>query len=60
MLNYFKEWLKDLNEAQKVMNDSGIFVAYHQFGSYVHYVDPDLCTHINTSHDKQETISRDN
>ena len=58
LLNYFKEWSKDYNAVQKELNEMGLFTAYHQWGSYVHYIDPTLNTQINKTDDKQETISK--
>lgn len=58
ILNTCKEWSKDYNEVQNELNKMGVFTAYHQWGAYVHYVDPVLTTHINTFDDQQETISK--
>ena len=58
LLNYFREWSKDYNAVQKELNEMGLFTAYHQWGSYVHYIDPTLTTQINKTDDKQETISK--
>jgi len=58
MLKYIRKWYKDLNEAQQLLNEAGIFTSYHAWGTYVHYIDPDLSKHINTKHDKQNTISK--
>ena len=60
IINYLREWSKDYNAVQKELNDMGLFTAYHQWGSYVHYVDPKLSTHINNTDDKQRTISKEN
>ena len=60
LIEYLREWSKDYNEAQKELNDMGLFTAYHQWGSYVHYTDPKLSTHINNTDDKQDTISKNN
>ena len=60
IINYLREWSKDYNAVQKELNDMGLFTAYHQWGSYVHYVDPKLSTHINKHNDKQDTISKNN
>jgi hypothetical protein len=57
ILNYLREWLKDYNEVQKTINDMGLFTVYHHFGACVNYVDPTITTHINTTDDKQDTIS---
>ena len=56
MFKFIKEWCKDLNAVQNELNKQGIFMAYHHFGAAVHYVDPKITDHINTSHDKQETV----
>ena len=58
IINCLREWSKDYNAVQKELNDMGLFTAYHQWGSYVHYVDPKLSTHINNTDDRQETISK--
>lgn len=60
IIKYLKEWSKDYNAAQKELNDMGLFTAYHQWGSYVHYTDHKLSTHINNTDDKQDTISKNN
>jgi len=60
IINYLREWSNDYNAVQKELNDMGLFTAYHQWGSYVHYVDPKLSTHINKHNDKQDTISKNN
>tara|TARA_B100000902_G_scaffold370035_1_gene394799 strand:+ start:380 stop:589 length:210 start_codon:yes stop_codon:yes gene_type:complete len=60
MFNFIKKWCKDLNEVQTELNKQGIFMAYHHYGAAVHYIDPKISDHINTSHDKQETISKRN
>ena len=57
LIEYLREWSKDYNAAQKELNDMGLFTAYHQWGAYVHYVDPVLTKHINNTDDKQDTIS---
>jgi|TARA_A200000159_G_C7230937_1_gene300206 hypothetical protein len=59
MYKILKEWCKDINTVQRELNDMGLFTVYHQFGAYIHYVDCPKTTHINTEHDKQETISKD-
>ena len=38
----------------------GLFTAYHQWGAYVHYTDPELSTHINNTDDRQDTIPTKN
>ena len=58
IIQCFKEWSKDYNAVQRKMNEAGLFTVYHQWGAYVHYVDPVLTTHINTFDDQQETISK--
>tara|TARA_B100000497_G_C7362438_1_gene234756 strand:+ start:123 stop:308 length:186 start_codon:yes stop_codon:yes gene_type:complete len=58
IIKYFKEWSAEYHAVQKELNDMGLFTAYHQWGSYVHYVDPTLSMHINKHNDKQRTISK--
>ena len=58
LIKYFKVWAADYNAAQKELNEMGLFTAYHQWGAYVHMVDPTLTKHINNTDDKQETISK--
>jgi hypothetical protein len=58
MFKFIKKWCKEMNAVQTELNKQGIFMAYHHFGAAVHYVDPKISTHINTSHDKQETVRR--
>jgi hypothetical protein len=60
LIEYLREWSEDYNAAQKELNDMGLFTAYHQWGSYVHYTDPTLTKHINNTDDKQDTISKNN
>lgn len=58
MFKRLKQWANEFNRVQKELNEQGIFTAYHHFGSVVHYIEPKISTHINTSHDKQETVRR--
>jgi len=58
IIKYLKEWSKDYNAVQKELHDMGLFTAYHHFGAYVHYVDPTLYTQINSTDDKQRTVSK--
>jgi hypothetical protein len=60
LIEYLREWSKDYNAAQKELNDMGLFTAYHQWGAYVHYNDPELSTHINNTDDRQDTIPKNN
>jgi len=60
MFKFIKEWLADYNEIQKELNRSGLFTVYHQFGAYTQYIEPPTSTHINTSDDRQNTISSKN
>jgi hypothetical protein len=60
ILNTCKEWSKDYNAVQNELNKMGLFTAYHQWGAYVHYVEPTITTHINNIDDKQDTISTKN
>ena len=60
IIKYLKEWSKDYNAVQKELNDMGLWTAYHQWGAYVHYVEPKFSTHINNNDDKQNTISKNN
>ena len=55
-----KQWSEDYNAAQKELSEMGLFTAYHQWGSYVHYTDPKLSTHINNTDDRQYTIPTKN
>ena len=60
ILNTCKEWSKDYNAVQNELNKMGLFTAYHQWGAYVHYVEPTITTHINNIDDRQDTISTKN
>jgi hypothetical protein len=60
LIKYLKEWSKDYSAAQKELNDMGLFTAYHQWGAYVHYVEPTITTHINNIDDRQDTIPTKN
>ena len=60
IIKYLKEWSKDYNAVQKELNDMGLFTAYHQWGAYVHYVEPKFSTYINNTDDKQDTIPKNN
>jgi hypothetical protein len=60
MIKYIKEWYNDYQAAMKELNKSGVFICYHSHGAVCHYVEDKLTDHINTEHDKQRTISKDN
>lgn len=60
IIKYLKEWSKDYNAVQKELNDMGLWTAYHQWGAYVHYVEPKFSTYINNNDDKQDTIPKNN
>jgi hypothetical protein len=60
IIKYLKEWSKDYNAVQKELNDMGLWTAYHQWGAYVHYVEPKFSTYINNNDDRQDTISKNN
>jgi len=53
MLKFFREWLKDLNEAQKELNELGVFSAFNPWSGYYTYI-------VNKEYDRQETIRKDN
>lgn len=53
MFKFIKEWIKDYNEAQKALNDAGIFNVFTPWGG--------ITTHIiNTHDDKLRTIQENN
>tara|TARA_B110000090_G_C13326125_1_gene425472 strand:+ start:240 stop:434 length:195 start_codon:yes stop_codon:yes gene_type:complete len=60
IIKYVKEWCRDYNAVQKELNDMGLWIAYCQWGAYVHYVEPKFSTHINTTDDKFRTIPNKN
>ena len=60
IIKYFKEWSEDYNAVQQELNEMGLFTAYHQWGAYVHYVEPKFSTYINNNDDRQDTISKNN
>ena len=60
MFKWIKECYKDWCEVQKELNDMGLWTAYHQWGAYVHYVEPKFSTYINNTDDKQDTIPKNN
>lgn len=60
IIKYLKEWSKDYNAVQKELNDMGLWTAYHQWGAYVHYVEPKFSTYINNNDDRQDTIPKNN
>jgi len=49
MLKFFREWLKDLNEAQKELNEAGLYSIFTPWGTYWSQI-------VNTQHDKSKTI----
>ncbi len=57
LIKYLREWAKDYNAVQKELSDMGLFSAYHQWGAHISYYAPKLSTHINSTDDKQDTIS---
>ena len=60
IIKYVKEWCRDYNAVQKELNDMGLWIAYCQWGAYVHYVEPKFSTQINNNDDKHRTISNKN
>ena len=56
IIKYLKQWNEDYAAAQEELNRIGLFTAYHQWGSYIHYTDTVKTTHINTCDDKHSTI----
>jgi hypothetical protein len=60
IINTCREWSEDYNAVQQELNKMGLFTAYHQWGAYVHYTDPELSTHINNTDDRQDTIPTKN
>ena len=51
---------KKKRQQQKELNDMGLWTAYHQWGAYVHYVEPKFSTYINNNDDRQDTIPKNN
>ena len=59
MFKRIKEWFKTIDDAQTELNRLGIYTAYHSWGSYVTCIDLKLTKHINTKHDRSESIQTD-
>jgi len=60
MLKLIKQWLNDWNDVQVELASLGVFHLCTMYGTYLHYIDPELSPHINTADDKSNPIQRSN
>ena len=60
MFKFLKKCILDINEMQKSYNEIGLFTIHTIHGSFIHYINNEKTTHINTDDDKQRTIQTDN
>jgi len=60
MFKKIKNWFKSIDEAQTELNRLRIYTAYHSWGAYVTCIDPKLTKHINTKHDRSESVQTEN
>ena len=56
MLKWFKTFLKNCQQVDKELRDAGIHVHYHWGGAYVHQLNPEKTTHINTRDDRLNAL----
>ena len=56
MLKLIKQWFDEWNDVQQELAEMGIFQIHTLHGSFLHYIDPQLSTHINTADDKLRSI----
>ena len=58
MLKLIKQWFDEWNDVQQELAETGIFQIHTLHGSFLHYIDPQLSTQINTDDDKLRPIQR--
>ena len=60
MLKLIKQWFDGWNDVQQELAEMGIFQIHTLHGSFLHYIDPQLSTYINTADDKLRPVQRSN
>ena len=58
MLKWIKDFIKKCQQVDQELREAGIQVHYHWGGAYVHQLDTEKTTHINTTDDRLRTIQK--